>query len=42
MISINERLVHVDGTLGKLVYNAYARFLQDSYPEIKRPEIGKK
>ena len=29
-----ERLVHV-------VVPSYARFLQDSYPEIKRPEIGK-
>lgn len=36
-----ERLVHVVVPSESSFINAYARFLQDSYPEIKRPEIGK-
>ena len=36
-----ERLVHVVAPSESSFINAYARFLQDSYPEIKRPEIGK-
>ena len=36
-----ERLVHVVVPSESSFINAYARFLQDSYSEIKRPEIGK-
>lgn len=36
-----ERLVHVVIPSETSFINTYARFLQDSYPEIKRPEIGK-
>lgn len=36
-----ERLVHVVVPSESSFINTYARFLQDSYPEIKRPEIGK-
>lgn len=36
-----ERLVHVVVPSESSFINAYARFLQDSYPEMKRPEIGK-
>lgn len=36
-----ERLVHVVVPSESSFINAYARFLQDSYPEIKRPEIGR-
>ena len=36
-----ERLVHVVVLSESSFINTYARFLQDSYLEIKRPEIGK-
>jgi len=36
-----ERLVHVVVPSESSFINTYARFLQDSYLEIKRPEIGK-